>query len=93
MYGGEGQMGNERRAFLLGDTPRATAFGKRGFGWRFAESLILSLPAADATREGTEEGCVCRRKCCWIFRQQAFTLSTVPWQHGYAVRAVRKAHR
>ena len=31
-------------------------------------------------QEGTEEGCVCRRSCCGLFRQQALTPATVPGQ-------------
>ena len=74
-FAGEGY--GRGRSFLA-IRPALLPSASAGVGWRFEESLILSLPAADATREGTEEGCVCRRSCCWIFSQLAFTPATVP---------------
>ena len=45
--------GKEIRAFFL-DRPALLPAGSAGIGWRFAESHILGLPAADAQEKAVQ---------------------------------------
>ena len=63
-----------RKAFDI-DFIRLSA-DKLGFDGEGGRTRAFLLGA----QEGTEEGCVCRRKCCRIFRQLALTPAIVPGQ-------------
>ena len=75
---------NERRPSLSVLRPALMPAASAGFGWRFAESHILSLPAADAMPEREAERAV--------FKSLGLAMSIVFHVFGKRNELVRRAY-